>query len=90
MTEETPGAGHNSHGIAGKQLRAIIERIETLESEKKALSEDVKDIYAEAKGNGFLGNIIRKIIAIRKRDREELEEENEMIRIYSEAIDPFS
>jgi uncharacterized protein (UPF0335 family) len=62
-------------GIAGEQLRAIIDRIERLEEEKKALAEDIKDVFAEAKGNGFDTKIIRKIISIRKRDRNELDEE---------------
>ena len=47
-------------GIAGEQLRAIIDRIERLEEEKKALAEDIKDVFAEAKGNGFDTKIIRK------------------------------
>ena len=68
-------------GIAGEQLRAIIDRIERLEEEKKALAEDIKDVFAEAKGNGFDTKIIRKIISIRKRDRNELDEEETMLEV---------
>lgn len=91
MTEETPAAGHNSvGGIAGEQLKTIIDRIERLEEEKAALAADIKDIYAEAKGNGYLTKVIRKIIAIRKRDRAEMDEENTIIQLYLDALDPFS
>lgn len=91
MTEETPAAGHNSAGgIAGEQLKTIVMRYERLAEEKMILSEDQKDIMAEAKGNGFDTKIIRKLIARRKRDKDELAAEDDMLRIYSEAIDPFS
>jgi len=73
-------------GIAGEQLRAIIDRIERLEEEKKALAEDIKDVFAEAKGNGFDTKIIRKIISIRKRDRDELDEEETMLEVYMRAL----
>jgi len=73
-------------GIAGEQLRAIIDRIERLEEEKKALSEDIKDVYAEAKGNGFDTRIIRRIISLRKRDRAELDEEETMLEVYMRAL----
>ena len=73
-------------GIAGEQLRAIIDRIERLEEEKKALSEDIKDVYSEAKGNGFVTRIIRRIISLRKRDRAELDEEETMLQVYMRAL----
>lgn len=73
-------------GIAGEQLRAIIDRIERLEEEKKAISEDIKDVMSEAKGNGFDTKIIRRIITIRKRDRAELDEEETMIKVYMRAL----
>ena len=68
------------------RLRLLIERVERLEEEKKALAEDIKDIYAEAKGNGFDVKILRKIIAIRKRDQEELDEEETMLEVYLRAL----
>jgi uncharacterized protein (UPF0335 family) len=75
-TEEV-NAGH---------LRAFIERIERLEEEKKALSDDIKDVYAEAKGNGFDVKIMRKIVSIRKQDREKRREEEEILDLYMAAL----
>jgi uncharacterized protein (UPF0335 family) len=73
-------------GVAADQLRAIVERIERLEEEKKALQEDIKDVYAEAKGNGFDVKILRKIISMRKRDRAELDEEETILELYLRAL----
>jgi uncharacterized protein (UPF0335 family) len=73
-------------GVAADQLRSIIDRVERLEEEKKALAEDIKDIYAEAKGNGFDTKVIRKIISMRKRDRAELDEEETLLEIYLRAL----
>jgi uncharacterized protein (UPF0335 family) len=73
-------------GVAADQLRAIVERIERLEEEKKALQEDIKDVYAEAKGNGFDVKILRKIITMRKRDRAELDEEETLLELYLRAL----
>lgn len=73
-------------GIHGEQLKSIIERIERLEEEKKALAEDIKDVYHEAKGNGFDVVILRKIVAMRKRDQEELDEEETMMEVYLRAL----
>jgi uncharacterized protein (UPF0335 family) len=85
--------GHNSgdadstpSAIAGDQLKAFIERVERLEEDKAAVSEDIKEVYAEAKGTGFDTKIIRKIVAMRKRDHAELKEEQEMFALYCEAI----
>lgn len=75
-TEEV-NAGH---------LKAFIERIERLEEEKKALSDDIKDVYAEAKGNGFDVKIMRKIVSIRKQDREKRREEEEILDLYMQAL----
>jgi uncharacterized protein (UPF0335 family) len=73
-------------GVAADQLRSIVERIERLEEEKKALQEDIKDVYAEAKGNGFDVKVLRKIISIRKRDRAELDEEETLLELYLRAL----
>ncbi len=67
-------------------LRAFIERVERLEEEKKALSEDIKEVYAEAKGNGFDVKIIRKIISIRRQDRDKRREEEEILDLYLAAL----
>jgi uncharacterized protein (UPF0335 family) len=73
-------------GVAGDQLKAYIERIETLEEEKAGIAEDIKSIYAEAKGNGFDSKIIRKIVALRKRDHAERQEEEAILEVYLAAL----
>ena len=73
-------------GIAHDQLRAFVERIERLEEEKKQLSDDIKDVYAEAKGNGFDVKILRKVISLRKRDASEREEEETILDLYLQAL----
>lgn len=72
--------------IAGDQLRSIVNRIERLEEEKKALQDDIKMVYAEAAGNGFDAKIIRKIIAMRKRDPAELDEQETLLELYLSAL----
>ena len=67
-------------------LKAFVERIERLEEEKKALADDIKDVYAEAKGNGFDIKIMRKIVAIRKQDRDKRREEEEILDLYLAAL----
>ena len=68
------------------QLKAIVDRIERLEEEKKTISGDIKEVYAEANGNGFCVKIIRKIIALRKKDANEREEEEAMLDLYLQAL----
>jgi len=72
--------------VNGGQLRAFIERIERLNEEKKALSEDIKEVYGEAKGNGFDAKIIRKIISIRNQDPDKRSEEETLIDLYLAAL----
>lgn len=73
-------------GIAGKRLKAFIERVERLEQEKSELADDIKDVYAEAKGVGFDTKTIRKIIRLRKMDVEKRREEDELLELYKTAI----
>jgi uncharacterized protein (UPF0335 family) len=80
----TPGIGHNS--FASDQLKSIIERIERLEEEKAALSEDVKEVYAEAKGNGFDTKILRTVIKLRKQDANERAEQEALLDLYMHAL----
>jgi uncharacterized protein (UPF0335 family) len=72
--------------IAGDQLRAFVERIEHVEEEIKALTEDKKDIYAEAKGQGFDVKILREVIRIRKQDQQELDEHATLLDVYLHAL----
>jgi uncharacterized protein (UPF0335 family) len=84
MTE----VGHNSGatGIAQGQLKSLVDRIERLNEEKDALAIDIRETYAEAKGNGFDTKILRKIIAMRKKDAVEREEEQALIDVYMSAL----
>lgn len=77
--------GHNSN-VTGERLKSFVGRIERLEGEKKALSEDIKDIYAEAKGIGFEPKIIRKIVALKKTSLEKRREEQELLELYASAM----
>ena len=73
-------------GIAQGQLRSIVERIERLEEEKAALAADIKEVYAEAKGNGFDTKILLKVIRLRKVERVEREEEEALLDVYMAAL----
>ncbi len=72
--------------LDGGHLKAFIERIERLEEEKKAIAEDIKEVYAEAKGNGYDVKIMRKIISIRKQDENKRREEEEILDLYLSAL----
>jgi uncharacterized protein (UPF0335 family) len=72
--------------FAKDQLKSLIERIERLEEEKAALANDIKEIYTEAKGNGFDTKAIRKIISIRKKDSAQREEEDAILELYMSAL----
>lgn len=72
--------------IAGDKLRAIIERIERIEEEITELSEGKKEIYFEAKGNGFDVKILREVIRIRKQDQKQREEQESLLDLYLQAI----
>jgi uncharacterized protein (UPF0335 family) len=73
-------------GIGGAQLKSLIERIERLEGEKRALAADIKEVYAEARGSGFEPKIMRQIVRIRRRDQDDLDEEESLLALYKRAI----
>lgn len=73
-------------GVAVDQLKSIIARIEKLEEEKAAISDDIKDVFAEAKGNGYDVKAIRQIIKLRKMDAQEREEEETVLDTYLRAL----
>jgi len=73
-------------GIAADRLRSFIERIERLEEEKKGISDDIKDVYTEAKGTGFDAGIIRQIVRLRKKAKEERQEEEQLLELYKAAL----
>ena len=85
-TKRTKPAADVSGGIAAGQLRSFVERIERLEEEKKALAADIKEVYGEAKGHGFDVKIMRKIVSIRKQDRDSRLEEETILDLYLSAL----
>lgn len=73
-------------GVARDQLRAFVERIERLEEEKQAIADDVKEVYAEAKGNGFDVKVLRQVVRIRKLDANERLEQEAILDLYLHAL----
>jgi uncharacterized protein (UPF0335 family) len=72
--------------FAKDQLRAIIERVERLEEEKKAIADDIRDVYAEAKGNGYDVKALRTVVRLRKQDKQEREEQEAILETYLQAL----
>jgi uncharacterized protein (UPF0335 family) len=75
-----------SDPIQGDQLKSIVERIERLEEEKKTIADDIKEVYSEAKANGYDVKVLRKVISIRKRDLRERREEEAVLDLYLQAV----
>jgi uncharacterized protein (UPF0335 family) len=73
-------------GITAGQLKQYIEKIERLEEEKTGISADIREVFAEAKGNGYDPKIMRQVLKIRKMDREEMEEQEELVTLYCQAL----
>ena len=73
-------------GVSGERLRSYIERIERLEEEKKALSDDIREVYSESKGTGFDVKILRQIIRLRKMDASDRNEMEEVLEVYKRAL----
>src|SRR3990167_3593646 len=84
LMSEQAGIGHNSE--AEDQLRSYMGRIETLEKEKKIFSNDIRDIYAEAKGNGYDVKALRAIVKMRKEDADKRREREAIIETYKHAL----
>ena len=78
---------NSSPGVARDQLRTIVERVERLEEEKKALADDIRDVYAEAKGNGFDVKTLRQVVRLRKVEAAERQEQEAMLDFYLSAWD---
>lgn len=72
--------------VAADQLKSIIERIERLEEEKRALTADIGDVYKEAKGSGFDTKAIRKLVTMRRKDHAERKEEEAILELYMQAL----
>lgn len=81
--------GHNSdqaYGVVAGELRQFIEQYESLDAEKKAVAERQKELMAEAKARGYDTKVMRKVIALRKRDKDDIAEENAILRMYGDAL----
>jgi uncharacterized protein (UPF0335 family) len=72
--------------FARDQLKALVERIERLEEEKQALADDIKDVYAEAKANGFDAKVLRQVVRLRKQDTVERQEQEALLDLYLHAL----
>jgi uncharacterized protein (UPF0335 family) len=89
MTSTDINIGHNSNPVvqfSKDQLRSVVERIERLEEEKKVISDDIKDVYGEAKGNGYDVKALRTIIRMRKQDANERAEQETLLETYMQAL----
>ena len=76
----------STNSIEAGHLMAFIERIERLEEDRKTVSDEIKDVYAEAKGTGYDIKIMRKIVSIRKQDQDKRREEEEVLELYLQAL----
>ena len=76
----------SSTTVAAGQLKALVERIERLEEEKKEVAEQIKEVYAEAKANGFDTKTLRKVVGLRKKPTEERQEEEALLDLYLSAL----
>ncbi len=72
--------------VAKVQLKSIVERVERLEEEKKALADDIKEVFAEAKANGFDTKVLRTVIRLRKQDKTERQEQEALLDLYLHAL----
>ena len=74
-------------GIAAERLRSVVERIERLEEEKAALAADIREVYAEAKGAGFDAAVLRQVVRLRKMDKTERRQREELLDLYKRILD---
>ena len=76
----------DSYDVTAGELKQFIERIEHLEEEKRELAEQIKEVMAEAKGRGYDTKVMRKIVALRKRDKDDVAEEEAVLEMYKQAL----
>ncbi|MDA7425580.1 DUF2312 domain-containing protein [Thalassococcus lentus] len=79
-------SSEGSYGVAAGELRSFIERFERLEAEKKDIADQQKEVMAEAKGRGYDTKVMRKVIALRKRDQDDIAEEEAVLEMYKSAL----
>ena len=85
-SDEEDGPGRESGGVAADRLRSLVDRIERLEEERKALANDIKDIYAEAKSAGFDVKVLRQLITVRRKEPADVEEQETLLDLYRRAL----
>ena len=85
-TAETDAPDSASGGIAADRLRSLVDRIERLEEERRALGSDIKDIYAEAKSAGFDVKVLRQLITVRRKQAADVEEQETLLDLYRRAL----
>ena len=81
-----PERAADTGGVAAERLRSFVQRIERLEEDKAALGHDLREVYSEAKGEGFDTKVLRKLISLRRRDARERREEDELLELYMSAL----
>ena len=89
MMKETPAdieTRDRAHAATESQVRSILERVEALEAEKKELADAIKDVWAEAKGSGFDVPALKKVLAARKKDPDDVANERAMIEMYADLL----
>lgn len=86
VAEQQDAPDAKTGGIAADRLRSIVDRIERLEEERKALGSDIKDIYAEAKSAGFDVKVLRHLIRVRKQEAADVEEQESLLDVYRRAL----
>ena len=86
MNEVAPSSTPTTEGVVASRLRSFVQRIERLEEEKASLAQDIREVYSEAKGEGFDVKVLRRIISLRKKDPEKRREEEELLEIYLAAL----
>ncbi len=81
-----PAASPSSVDVTAERLKSFVERIERLEEEKKGIADDIKDVFAEAKGTGFDVKIMRQVIRLRKMEADDRREQEELLDVYMRAL----
>ena len=84
MMDDT--AGNAAYGVAAEELRSFVERYERLELEKKDIADQQKEVMAESKGRGYDTKVLRKVVALRKRDKDDIAEEEAVLEMYTAAL----
>jgi uncharacterized protein (UPF0335 family) len=86
LTERAPRMAADTGGVAAERLRSFIERVERLEEEKAQTAQDIREVYSEAKGEGFDVKVLRRIVSLRRKDPVQRREEEELLELYLSAL----